>query len=295
MTRDQQEARTGETALMPYWNRVASRYAAADPLGAVCYPAAPEWFNRFYGRFQERAVARMLTDVPLRDARCLDVGCGSGRWSRLLAARGAQVVGIDPTAAMLDVARRLAPAVDFRAMSATHIDFPAESFDFVLTVTVIQHLHPREQEKAAVAMTRVLRPGGWMLAFDLIDERDPGRVVFPRSAAAWIDLYGRHGMELVRWEGQEYVPLIRVLTALLPARRRAGTPGEDVAAPSVLEQVGRRRAAFVPLWPVIQLSYPLEVLCERLLPAAWARHGCFLFRKLAGARRPAVPAPEQRA
>jgi hypothetical protein len=121
--------------------------------------------------------------------------------------------------------------------------------------------------------------------FDLIDQRDPGRVVFPRTPEAWIDLYQHHGMELVRWEGQEYVPLMRALLALLALRRRAAEPSADVAAPSVLGQVGRRRAAFWPLWPLIQVSYPLEFACERLLPPAAARHGCFLFRK------PGGPAP----
>src|SRR5437764_1431615 len=81
--------------------------ASTDPLAAVCYPAAPPWFNRFYAHFQLRTVARMLGDLPLRGARALDVGCGSGRWTRWLAERGAEPVGIDPTAAMLETARRL--------------------------------------------------------------------------------------------------------------------------------------------------------------------------------------------
>jgi 2-polyprenyl-3-methyl-5-hydroxy-6-metoxy-1,4-benzoquinol methylase len=276
---------TGRTALMPYWDRVASQYAATDPLGAVCYPAAPPWFNRFYAYFQLRAVERMLGGLPLAGIRALDVGCGSGRWSRWLSARGAQVVGIDPTAAMLAVARQLSPGVTFEQMSATDIAFSAEAFDLVMAVTVIQHLRPAEQERAAGALCRVVRPGGMLFVFDLIDRRDPGRVVFPRAPQSWIDLYGQHGVELVRWEGQEHVPLIRALLALRGLRRRGPQSGEDVAAPSALEHVGRRRAAFWALWPVIQVSYPLELACERWLPPGWARHGCFLFRK------PGGPAP----
>ncbi len=279
----------GRTALMPYWDRVAQRYAATDPLGAVCYPAAPPWFNRFYAYFQLRAVERLLGTLPLAGQRCLDVGCGSGRWSRWLTGRGAQAIGIDPTGAMLEAARRLSPGVEFHQMSATEIDFPAASFDLVMTVTVIQHLQPAEQERAVAAMCRVVRPGGTMFAFDLIDQHDPGRVVFPRTPPQWIELYGRHGMELVRFEGQEFVPFIRALTALLALWKGKAKPrgvavatDQDVTAATDLEAVGRRRAAFVPLWPMIQLSYPLEVLCERWLPAAWARHGCFLFRKRDG-------------
>jgi SAM-dependent methyltransferase len=269
----------GETALMPYWDRVATSYAATDPLGAVCYPNAPAWFNRFYARFQLRAVERCLGDLPLHGARCLDVGCGSGRWSRWLAARGAHVIGIDPTEAMLGAARRLSPEVEFQRMSATAITLPPESFDLVTAVTVIQHLAPDEQLSAVHAVSNMVKPGGTLFVFDLIDPRDRGRLVFPRPPEEWIDLYRREGMELVSWSGQEFAPLIRVLTALAGSGRRSREPRDDVTAPSVVEAASRRRAVFLPLWPVVQLSYPLEVLCEWLLPGRAARHGCFRFRK----------------
>jgi ubiquinone/menaquinone biosynthesis C-methylase UbiE len=279
---DRQPSATGDTTLMPYWERVASRYAASDPLAAVCYPAAPRWFNRFYARFQVRAVARMLGGLRLAGARALDVGCGGGRWTRWLAEHGAEAIGVDPTTAMLETSRRLSPGLTFHRMSATTIDFPADSFDLVMAVTVIQHLRPAEQDQAAAAMCRVVRPGGHLFVFDLIDQRDPGRVVFPRRPDEWIEMYQRQGMTLVRWEGQEYVPLMRALIALLPSQ--TGQAAEsNVTAPSMLERIGARRAAFASLWPVIQLSYPLESLCERLLPATRARHGCFLFRKVDGA------------
>ena len=275
---DRHSTASGDTTLMPYWDRVATRYAATDPLAAVCYPAAPPWFNRFYAHFQLRTVARMLGDLPLQRARALDVGCGSGRWTRWLAERGAEPVGIDPTAAMLETARRLSPGLTFHRMSATTIDLPEASFDLVMAVTVIQHLRPDEQARAAAAMSRVLRSGGHLFVFDLIDQRDPGRVVFPRLPEAWIELYRQQGLTLLRWEGQEFVPLMRALTALLPSQ--TGKAAEsDATAPSMLERIGARRAAFASLWPVIQMSYPLESLCERWLPAARARHGCFLFRK----------------
>lgn len=263
------------TTLMPYWDRVASRYAADDPLGAVCYPAAPPWFNRFYAYFQLRSVSRMLADEVLAGKRALDVGCGSGRWSRFLRDRGADVIGIDPTPAMLEAARRLSPGVDFRRMSATDIDLPPASIDFVLSVTVIQHLHPEEQAKAAASMCRALKPGGRLFLLDLIDHNDPGRLVFPRRPEAWIDLYREHGVELVRWEGQEFVPLIRMLTALLPSQRNKGT----VSSESIIESVGKKRGIFLATWPVIQLSYPLELVCEKLMPPGSARHACFLFEK----------------
>lgn len=267
---------------MPYWDRVAGTHAALDPLGAVLYPAAPPWFNRFYARFQLAAVEDMLAQVRLRGMRCLDVGCGSGRWSRWLAGCGAEPVGVDPTRAMLDAARRASPEIDFRQMSATQLDFPDESFDFVMSVTVIQHLEPQEQERAAAEMMRVLRRGGQLFVFDLIDQRDPGRQVFPRSPESWINLYQSLGASLQRWKGQEYVPLVRLPAALLAMRSRATATSEGSVAPSVLEKFGRSKVLFLPLLPIILASYPIEKLSEMILPSEWARHGCFLFRKNGG-------------
>ena len=267
------------TALARYWERVARAHAATDPLGAVCYPAAPSWLNRFFARSQLRAVESMLRDVDLSGVRCLDVGCGSGRWSRWLMARGARVTGIDPTAEMLDVARASSPGLDLRRMSATAIGLPNESFDLVLAVTVIQHLLPEEQEVAVREMCRVLRPGGRLFVLDLIDLRDTGAVVYPRPPAGWIALYARHGFSLERFRGQEWVPLFRVLQFLQSSRKGAAAVASDPSTPSLFERLAKIPGAFGALWPIVKLSEVLEPLCERALPGGWARHGCFLLRK----------------
>jgi len=221
----------------------------------------------------------MLRDLPLAGWRCLDVGCGGGRWSRWLAAHGALVTGIDPTPAMLAAARASSPGLDLRRMSATAIELPAESFDLVLAVTVMQHLLPDEQERAAQQICRVLRPGARLFVLDLIDLRDAGAVVYPRSPKAWTALYARHGLVLERFQGQEWVPLFRLLLLLRPSQHAAAATFGDTSAPSLFERLGQIPGAFWPLWPIVKLSVPLELLCERVLPARWARHGCFLLRK----------------
>jgi len=278
---DGSERDRGTTELMPYWDRLANERAGDDPLKVVGYPGAPGWFNRFFARSQRRAVAGLIGRENLAGSRCLDVGCGAGRWCRWLASQGAaSVVGVDPTAAILEVAKSVSPGMDFLPMSATQLGFAAESFDVVTCVTVIQHLRPEEQDLAAAELCRVLRPGGLLFVLDLIDTGDPGRIVFPRPASAWVDLYRRSGLRLERWSGQEYVPLFRALTTLLAAIKPAPRKGEAVTE-TLLEHVGRVPYVFLPLWPVMMLSYPLELACEKLLPATWARHGSFLFRKSA--------------
>jgi SAM-dependent methyltransferase len=277
-------SRRGDTELQPYWDRVSRAYAPDDPLAAVCYPGAPVWLNRFFAGLQWGSVRRALGGVELEGARALDVGCGFGRWTRWLAQRGASAVGVDPTEGMLEAARRASDAsVEYRRMSATALDFPDSSFDVVTCITVIQHLEPAEQEAAVAEIARVLRPGGRAVALDLIDLGDRGKIVYPRSAPEWIRLYAAHGLAVEWWEGQEFVPLIRGFRWLAEAvGGLLGLGGHQREGSSLLEETrgrGAFRIAYAGLWVLVQLSRAVEPPCRWVLPGAWARHGCFVFRK----------------
>lgn len=275
----------GETELQTYWDRVSQAYAPDDPLAAVCYPGAPVWLNRFFAGLQWKSVTRILAGRGLAGARALDIGCGFGRWTRWLSEHGAQAVGVDPTEGMLAAARRASPpSVEYRRMSATALDFPDDQFDVVTCITVIQHLHPEEQEKAVEELARILRPGGEAVVLDLIDLRDRGAIVYPRSAPEWIRLYAAHDLHVEHWEGQEFVPLIRGFRWLAEGvgRLLGMSSAEQREGESLLEKTrgrGAFRLAYAGLWALVQLSKPLEPVCRALLPGGWARHGCFVFRK----------------
>ena len=93
----------------------------------------------------------------------LDVGCGPGRTTGSLAARGLRVVGIDLSPGMIEVARRDHPALDFRVGSMTALDLPDGSVAGIVAWWSIIHL-PREVVPQAFAeFHRVLAPGGVLL------------------------------------------------------------------------------------------------------------------------------------
>jgi SAM-dependent methyltransferase len=274
----------GDTDLQPYWDRVSRTYAADDPLAAVCYPGAPVWLNRFFAGLQWKMVTGVLVSRRLKGVRALDIGCGFGRWTRWLAQRGADAVGVDPTEGMLEAARLASPdPIEFLEMSATALDFPDGHFDLVTCITVIQHLEPDEQEAAITELARVLRPGAYAVVLDLIDLGDRGKVVYPRVATEWLRCYEAHGLSVEHWEGQEFVPLIRGFRWLAErAGALFGLASDQREGPSLLEKTqgrGAFRLAYAGLWVLVQLSKPLEPLCRWMLPAGWARHGCFVFRK----------------
>jgi SAM-dependent methyltransferase len=98
-------------------------------------------------------------------ARVLDVGCGFGRHSIELARRGYQVVGIDPSPAMLEAARlRAAQAglgIDFRQASGETLAAD-EEFDAALCLftTLGQMSGRRDNGQLVERVYRALRPGG---------------------------------------------------------------------------------------------------------------------------------------
>ncbi len=97
----------------------------------------------------------------------LDLATGPGYVAAHGAARGAHVVGIDVAEAMVLLARRLHPGIDFRRADAHELPFPDESFDAVVGNFLVLHLGRPEQ--ATAGFVRVLRPGGWLAltAWDL--------------------------------------------------------------------------------------------------------------------------------
>src|SRR5215469_16073826 len=55
--------------------------------------------------------------------RALDVGCGEGRFCRILNVAGIAATGIDPTSQLLDIARRRDPGGDYRLGRAEQLEF----------------------------------------------------------------------------------------------------------------------------------------------------------------------------
>jgi SAM-dependent methyltransferase len=103
-------------------------------------------------------LAKLAGDRPV-----LDVGCGPGRTTGLLAARGLQVVGIDLSPGMIGIARRDHPELDFRVGTMTGLDLPDDEFGGVVSWWSIIHLPRAVVPQAFGEFHRVLAPGGVLL------------------------------------------------------------------------------------------------------------------------------------
>jgi ubiquinone/menaquinone biosynthesis C-methylase UbiE len=120
---------------------------------------------------QQRAMRlSFLDDVPFPpQARVLEVGCGTGVLTRILAQRPevAEVVGIDPAGSLIERARMLAaglPQLTFLEGDGRALPIEDGSFDIVIFDSTLSHI-PGAEEALGEAF-RVLRRPGWLATFD---------------------------------------------------------------------------------------------------------------------------------
>lgn len=95
----------------------------------------------------------------------LDVGCGEGRFCRMLASRGITVVGVDPTVPLIEQARRQDPGGRYHVAGAEALPFEDVSFDLV--VAYLSMIDMPDLNQAIPEMVRMLKPGGRLLIGNL--------------------------------------------------------------------------------------------------------------------------------
>jgi SAM-dependent methyltransferase len=141
---------------------------------------------------------------PLTGRRILDLGCGKGRFAASLTASGAEVVGLDRSAAMLVVAAGSGAGLDCVRGSARRLPFAGAAFDAVIAVEVFEHLAAIDE--VLLEVRRVLRPGGVLAIVDKnAGSWNVQRPWLPNLAVKWIDerrgrwMYPSGGPVRERW------------------------------------------------------------------------------------------------
>jgi SAM-dependent methyltransferase len=148
-----------------------------------------------------------LRRVDVRDGtRVLEVGCGTGVFLRRAADLGAEVYGIDSSAALLELARERVPEARLQLADMEALPFDDDSFDAVAGFNAFFF---------AVDMVAALR--------------EAGRVARP-GAPVVVQVWGRH-------ERCSLEAMKSVVRPFLPPRPPDAPPDPDLSAPGVLEDV----------------------------------------------------------
>ncbi|OYX78925.1 MAG: SAM-dependent methyltransferase [Sphingomonadales bacterium 32-65-25] len=165
--------------------------------------------------------APMLALVDaLAPATVLDVGCGEGRFCRMLEARGLATTGVDPTAALIKRARSLHPQGDYRVEGAEAMTVSTHD----LVVCYLSLIDMPDLDAALFRIVAAIRPGGHLLIANLTAFNTAavhlgwvkpliGEPSFP------IDHYLEERPRRTAWRGVDIVnhhrPLKRYMQALL--------------------------------------------------------------------------------
>ena len=201
-----------------------------------------------------------------KNARVLEVGCGTGAITRVLARRPgiATIVGVDPSPVFLAKARELSaefPHVTFRAGDVRGLEFGDGAFDVAIAHTCLTHVPGPDQ--GLRELFRVLQAGGALAVFDgdyasrtlACGDHDPLQTCVEAVVAAlvhdrWLvrrlpSLVTAAGFEILRFDGHAHVQttepshLLTLVDRGADVLANSGTIGRELA--EALKAEARRR------------------------------------------------------
>ena len=197
-------------------------------------------FRRTHGQKLSRRLAKCLVLTRARPGELwVDLGCGRGEIARHLAARGARVIGVDPSHAAIQIASdvRVDKAMNgstpdlaggepgFVRAVGEHLPIRDDVVDGIVLSDVVEHLKSVELDQLLLESKRVLRPGG-----RLVIHTQPNRwlvqVTVPllsRVSCLWgVDLPRDLREEMTAGSSPDYHPNEQSLRGLRRALWRAG-------------------------------------------------------------------------
>jgi SAM-dependent methyltransferase len=199
------------------------------------YDEFAEWYERWIGDAPPLIAAQAGLLPAVAGARVLDLACGQGRMSRYLARRGADVLGVDVSAAMLGKARAAGAAgITYLRADVTRAPgwWDGRPFDGCTCELALMDIDDLAGALATVAA--VLRPGGWFVA-SVVHPCFPGN---GRGQSSWPPGggYEREGWWTSPGHNPEGVRIRvgathRKLSTVLNALRDAGLEAERFAEP----------------------------------------------------------------
>ncbi|HSD96971.1 MAG TPA: class I SAM-dependent methyltransferase [Sulfuricaulis sp.] len=189
------------------------------------------WYETARGNWiagREFDLMMRLLDAPA-GATLLDVGCGTGHFSRCFAAADLRVAGLDPDPAMLEHARGLGGGVSYLPGTGTVLSFGDNTYDYVTAVTSLCFI--ADPEWALREMWRVARRAvllGLLNRRSLLHRQKHGRRAY--RGARWDTL-----ADVRRWTRQlEPAPQIAVGSAIFMPGGGAFSRAAEAVLPGVL-------------------------------------------------------------
>ena len=247
-------------------------------MSVSAYDEIAEWYDTWVGGGVSggdqyfAAVEELLGDVG--GLRVCDLACGQGKAARYLAEHGANVVGVDVSAKMLEIARRY-EAAEPRGITYVQADverpdaLAGESFDGVVCNMALMDIP--NLEPALETVSCILRPGGWFV-FSIIhpcyNPAPSGEQMTPRGIVRTVSGYFTEGY----WRSDtrpgppgKVGSYHRMLSTYVNALFGLGLTIERMVEPRLTGHHAERR----PVWT--EVPGALTVRCRKTWPpgSAW--------------------------
>lgn len=132
-----------------------------DKFASAYHAKRQDRSKSFYNDHLEQPMMAKLLRDKIRGKKVLDVGCGSGLFTRKLKKWGASVIGVDFSQGMLKIARAEHPDISFLKATLTRLPFDSASFD-VVTSSLVLH-YTRHLKSAYREIARVIKPCGFFV------------------------------------------------------------------------------------------------------------------------------------
>ena len=171
----------------------------------------------------DRWMLNSLGDVSGKSV--IDIGCGEGRFSRLLSQLGASVTGVDLTEAFIERARSMGTGETYLLENAESLQ-AIESNTYDIAVSYIVLVDLLDYRSAIQAAFRVLRPCGRFVVCNIHPMRSPNpggwikqgdtKLFYP------VDNYTDEGAREFTWFDRTFVNMHRTLSSYIAAFREAG-------------------------------------------------------------------------
>jgi ubiquinone/menaquinone biosynthesis C-methylase UbiE len=194
--------------------------------------------------FQRYRVAKVLDiRAPGRGDRVVDLGCGWGTFEWVLAARVAEIVGVDFSETSIRLCRERLQEEGHRNVRFVQADagdtgLEGAAWDAVLCADLFEHLYPEDSHRVASEAFRLLRPGGWFSVWTphrghlleilknnhILLKPDPTHVDY-KSMERMTGLVREAGFTVERaYHAESHLPLLRTveraLMGIVPFLRR---------------------------------------------------------------------------
>ena len=238
-----------------------------DRLRTQWAESVDDWIN------QNQAVRTGFLDSWMLEAlghvsgkRALDIGCGEGRFCRLLASLGADVTGIDLTEALIQRARSLAIGREQYLVGNAEYLSQIDDGSFDLAVSYIVLVDLLDYRSSIQAAFRVLHPGGRFIVCNVHPMRSSiplgwikqgdERLFYP------VDNYAIEGPREFNWWGKSFVNIHRTVSSYISAFLEAGFVLEGLQEPTPSEAQLAENPTFddefrIPNFIIYQLNKPV--------------------------------------